>query len=203
MWALARSSQSSKRVLISDVILAALATIVSVIALPPTLVLVQGYPFDLRVALILFIVYLVYKDIDLFEKDTGQSVLHRPTIAYLIESKDKQAVRESIYEVARGPSPDRIVLKADEIYDAGSRMEDKFPHSVSLSLDLYEADSPSYSPSKSARCFIRFDSMVMSVSCGLLGNREPFVRLENAIRKEFSQKGINLAQKALEEKRPS
>jgi hypothetical protein len=203
MRALRRSSQASKRDLIPDAIFAALAIIVSLIALPPIVVYVQGQSFDVRIGLIAFVAYAVYIDIDLFEKETGQSVLHRPRVAYVIESNDNQGIRDSIYEVAKRLSPDKVVLKAEEMYDTGTRVEDKFPYSISLSLDFYEHGSTWYSPSKSALCFIRFDSMVLSVSCKLFGNREPFRRLEDAVRKEFSRRGIRLAQKALEEKRPS
>jgi len=72
---------------------------------------------------------------------------------------------------------------------------------ISLTLNYYEKGVALDIPDKTARCFVSFDDMVLSISCGLWGAKEPLDYLEQAVKVEFSSRAIALSN-LLVERRP-
>ncbi len=208
MAATGQSRRGSPRAIINlllIVLLGIFTAIGAILTLPGLPIVYQGYNIDLRyfvlAAVVIVIASLIIFYIRLFERENGVSVLGSPTIEQIIDSKDKSAIEDAIYSVSRQLASLFETVRAGERYVLGTSLDDRSPRSISLSLRFYRYGSSSTTPSKSAYCFITFDDMVLSLSCGFFGNRIPFERLEDALRTEFRLRNIGLG-KMLVERRP-
>jgi hypothetical protein len=126
------------------------------------------------------------------ETEMGISIMLRPKLDLLLETDDKESVRDVFYSISRQLASGYHTLGAGQRYLLETVLNDHLPYALWIKLSFLKAEGDDHSDdtSKSAEGLYYSEDKVMTISCGYFGGKEPFELLENKMKAELSKESI-------------
>ena len=126
------------------------------------------------------------------EIEMGISIMRKPKLDLLLETDDRERVRDIFYAMSRQLASTYQTLGAGQRYLLDTVLNDHLPYALWMELSFLKAEGDHHSDdtSKSAEAFFYSEDKVLTISCGYFGGKEPFELLESRVKYELDSRSI-------------